>query len=158
MEKSFESHKLVCMEDPCNDDTLQRAMAMDHDMIYASNFVTVYSLHTTHPVLKGIHCDGNVDARTVKRDWEQRPKWGQALGESTILEFKHQVKQLFDDGSAEPAKKLSAYRMQKLLHGLHPHRYDLPTEKQVQSLITGFCQDEKRMRQQAAVIRLQHTQ
>lgn len=90
--------------------------------------------------------DSTVDGSEVTRGWKRRPKSGKALGETTILEFKPQIKEWFDLGSAEPAKKISACRMQKLLQGLHPHRYDLPTENKIQSVITGFSQDEKRAR------------
>lgn len=151
--KSFDNHNENCTEDSYHGDKLQRALGLAYDMVYTSNLVTVYTRHESHPLLSSMDFNPEVDGREVKRGWARRPKWGKALGESTILEFKAQIKQWFYIGSAEPAKKLSACRMQKLLQGLNPHRYNLPTEKQIQSLITGFSQDEKRAIQNSAILR-----
>lgn len=91
----------------------------------------MYTRQESHPVLAAIAFDANVDGQKVMRGWGRRSKWGKTLGESTLLEFKPQIKEWFDVGSSEPTKNLSACRMQKLIQGLHPHRYDLPTEKQI---------------------------
>lgn len=48
---------------------------------------------------------------------------------------------------------MSACRMQMLLKSMHPNRYDMPAEQQVQAAITAMDGDEKKQRQKAAAVR-----
>lgn len=60
------------------------------------------------------------------------------------------MKAWFDIGSATPGKKISTARMLHLLGAKFPIRYYLPTEKQINALITKFSGDEKKARVEAA--------
>lgn len=77
-------------------------------------------------------------------------KVGDSLGENTVHEFKEQIRKWFNIGSAEPGKKMSAARMLRQLESMNPYRYDLPTENQIQQVVTKLSGDEKKARKKAA--------
>lgn len=91
----------------------------------------------------------------MRRGWAKRPRWGEGLGTNTINEFKGQLKSWFDIGSAEPARKISAARMHRMLEGMHPTRYDLTTENQIKRYITKLSGEEKTKRKEDAQRRME---
>lgn len=82
--------------------------------------------------------------------WAKTPKWGEALGENTVNEFRSQIEEWFEVGSKNPAKKISACQMQRLLQGMHPNRYDMPTEKQINQVMSSLFDEEKKKKLEAA--------
>lgn len=75
---------------------------------------------------------------------------GRLLGRTTFKEFREDVRKWFEIGSARPGQKMSAARMLHLLESKYPMRYDLPTEKQINALITKLSVEEKQERISAA--------
>lgn len=136
-------------------DTFQRAMAIAHDAVYKEETVKTYGRFDLNPKLAKVAFDPETDSRKVSLRWAQTPKWGEAMGTNTVQEFKKQIKEWFDIGSHQPAKKLPACRMQRLLQSMHPNRYDMPTENQIQAVITSLSGEEKKQGAAAAAKRLE---
>lgn len=153
-QKAYEVHMEGCSDDKNGGDTVQRAMEMAYDLVYKDNAVDVYKRNDINPKLALVTFDENVDCRKLQIGWAKTSKWGEALGANTVEEFRKQITEWFDIGSKEPAKKLTPSRMLRLLHGLQPTRYDLSTEQQIQQVVNGLTDEEKKKRMADAAKRL----
>lgn len=156
--KWFDCHVEKCGREDVNGRSVDNAVRIAHALIYIDKSVETYTRHDRNPLTKDIVINAEQDYRVVKRGWAKEPKKGTSLGECSMEEFRDQVKEWFDIGSATPGQKMSAARMLHLLVAKYQMRYDLPTEKQINSLITKFSGEEKKSRRDAAQARVDETE
>lgn len=153
-EVSFKKHESNCSYVRINGRSIERTLNLAYDMIYVDKTVETYGRHEKNPILSDINFEAKSYCKAADKGWAKRPKWGEGMGEADIEEFRVQIEEWFNIGSACPAQKISAARMHKLLQGMNPYRYDLPSDKQITSLVTALSNDEKKARKQAAEKRL----
>lgn len=154
--KWYEAHVEKCRQDPVNGRSVDISVRLAHSMVYTDKSVETYKRHDQNLLTKDITVNPDEDYRVVRRGWVKEPKKGTSLGENNIEEFQVEVKRWFEIGSARPVQELSAARMLHLLEEKYPMRYDLPTEKQINSLITKFSGEEKKESMDAAASRIDY--
>lgn len=140
----FDKHVENCDTTKVQGDTLHRALTMADMFINEDRRIQWYTRHKKNPKLAMVRSPEPAECRKVRTGWTRRPKWGQSMGDTTIDEFKSQLKIWFQIGAAQPLRKMSASRMYKLLQAMNPQRYDLPTENQIKQYISSLVQDEKK--------------
>lgn len=104
----FERHYGLCMENKERKlrDVIEIAIEKAFDMVYEDHTASVCTRQSMNPEMAKIDFQPERDCRKIRRGWACRPKWGTALGENTIDEFKVCVKVWFDTGSAYPKKNV----------------------------------------------------
>lgn len=156
VKKSFDEHVSTCCSEHMNGSSVQRAVAIVYDMIHLYKTVECYSRHDRNPNMEEIQVDPETDGRVMEKGWERRPKRGEALTEVTeVDEFKPDIIKWFNIGSACQSHKFSAAKMVQMLHGMYPCRYDLPSEQQVNAVITSLSKKWKEARIEAARKRME---
>lgn len=105
--------------------------------------------NSPNPKLVDVSFNPETDYRMVEVGWATKPKWGEAQVSNTVGEFKEQIMEWFEIGSHEPAKKVSASRMQRLLQGMYPNRKEMSMEQQVQAGVTALAGGEKKQKRKA---------
>lgn len=140
----YDKHRSQCTVTKVEGDSLQRVLRIADNFINEERSIQWYTRHEENPKLALVAAPEAAEYRTVRTGWARRPKWGQAMSDSAINEFKPKIKLWFQVGAAEPAKKMSASRMLKLLQAMNPHRYDVPTENMIKQYVSTLVQEEKK--------------
>lgn len=111
----YEDHIASWKGERSMEDTFVRAMVISHNAVYNENMVKTYGRFYPNPKLANATFKPETDSRKVSLVCSKAPKWYEALGTNTVEDFRSQIMQCFDIGSHQPAKKLPARRMQRLL-------------------------------------------
>lgn len=153
-ESHFKKHVESCSYVAINGKSVERAVNIACDMIYLDKSVEKYGRKNKNPLIAAGDNKVRAACKKVEKGWTKRPKWNESMGDGSIDEFRPQIIEWFNIGSACPAQKITSARKHQLLQGLNPHRYDLPSERQINSLVTSLSGDEKEARKHAAKKRL----
>lgn len=125
----YDAHIRNCEPVPSVGCAIQRSLAIAHSMIFEEQSIQIYTRNEMNPALSKVSFDPATDCRTVKRGYERRPKWGDAMGKNAMEKCKPQIREWFTIGAVEPAKKMSANRMHKLIQNMDPDRYDILSKR-----------------------------
>lgn len=136
----------ACTKEQEVGDALQRALKYALEVVYDDHVVGVYTRNYINHRLAEVKFDPDVDFRELRRGWAKKPKWGEGLRSNTLSEFKDQIQEGLDIGSSEPGKKISAPRMHRMLERMHPNRYGLLTENQINIYVCKLSREDKKKR------------
>jgi hypothetical protein len=87
--------------------------------------------------------DGKSFAEEFEAGWAVRPKRGEMYGLRFIGNYRSEIKELFDLGVIDKAKKMGPAKMLEVLRDRFPGRFDLPTENEIRQEISKLMQRAK---------------
>ena len=146
----LEKHKSNCKNHYSDKKTLSRGVEIAQGCVSDAGDIVVYKKNEENPLLATVKIDMDRDLFEFEEGWARRTRHGASLGKKTVKNFKDTIRKWYDNGNVDPGKRMSAAMMRNALYALHPNRYDLPCEYQINSVISQFSvADKKKQRKEA---------